>query len=731
MSAEDGKGAAGDMLAAPTDVERAALLERYGRYYGEQRFAVAFTAAIAGEDAKRVRGSWDKTAPLADAEFAAGLVGKRGLARNPAIVLRQSNLIGIECDTEQDLAAIEKLGLPATLTVRSSADYRRHFYFRPPAGLELIPKVGFRFESGQLSADTGRYFICPPAVHLSGVIYTFLPGLGPGEIAIAELPAAVYKTLLRDAGEAERGLQQQLDVDPAAKIHAGKRRETVFRFASMQRRWTGDEEAIVTACTAFNLSRCDPPLSEQQVREQVRGAMKMAGGQELADATVRTPELTGVDGAELLDELVAHVRRYMVLTAAQADVVALFTMMTYVVDAFSVVPYLRVFSPTKRTGKSRLLELLEFVVYRPVKTGGISEAALFRSLADGVVTLLFDEIGKVLGAKARDRNSDIEAVLLNGFAAGTPVMRCIGEGSKQTVTPFAVFGPKVLGGTGRLDEMIVDRCLPIALKRKSRTEHVERFRRRDANTVAEPLRARITAWADTHIDELAGARPDLPAALDDRAQDIAESLLSVADAAGGTWPDRARRAVIELRGDSDLGSDEDIGVELLSDIRCAFDDADVDRLSTDDLIVALCQDSERPWKTWKRNEPITPRGLSRLLHDFDIRSRNVRLDESIAKGFKREQFEDAWTRYAPVSDVLSATTLQPASVQGKQAISIRYTDSLVADRKPGFLAPPQGCSVVADRSAEKGAGQENAEPFQPSLEQEAALAAWFASGSKA
>jgi hypothetical protein len=712
--------------------DRVELLKRYGRFYGKERLAIAFTVSIEGDDAKRVKDSWDKTAPLGEPNFAAGLIARRGLKRNPAIVLRPSNLIGLECDTEADLAAIDELGLPPTLTVRSSADYKRHFYFRPPAGLEQIPKVGFRFESGQLSADTGRYFVCPPAIHPSGEVYRFLPGLGPDEVPIAELPAETYQRLLRDAGTVERDMREQLESDPAAKIRAGKRRETIFRFASMQRRWTGDEAAILNACLAFNVERCEPPLAESQVREQVHGAMKMPGGQELADATVQAPDLAGVDGAELLDDLVVHVRRFMVLTSHQAAVVALFTVMTHCVDAFSVVPYLRVFSPTKRTGKSRLLELLEFLVHRPIKTGGISEAALFRSLADGIATLLFDEVGKVLGEKARDRNSDIEGVLLNGFAAGTPVMRCVGEGSKQIVTPFAVFGPKVLGGTGRLDDMIVDRCLPISLKRKSRAEHVERFRRRDAAAMAEPLRARVAAWAADHVDELALARPDLPAALDDRAQDIAEPLLAIADAAGGEWPARARRAVVELRGGSVLGSDEDVGAELLGDIRTAFDDAGVDRLSTDDLIVALCTDPERPWKTWKRNEPITPRGLSRLLHDFDIRSRSVRLDDGTTpKGFRREQFEDAWTRYAPEITSQNATTPQPASVQGKQAFSIRHTDSLVADRKPGFLAPPQGCGVVADRSAEKGPGQENAEPFQPSLEQEAALAAWFVSGSKA
>lgn len=356
-----------------------------------------------------------------------------------------------------------------------------------------------------------------------------------------------------------------------------------------------------------------------------------------------------VDGAELLDALVAHFARFMVMSDAQLAAVALFALMTHVVDAFYVVPYLRIFAPSKECGKSQLIDLLRLVVYRPIACGGTSEAALFRSLANGAATLLWDEIGRALGPAQRDRNSSLEAILLNGFTAGMPVLRCVGEGSKQTVEPFNVFGPKVLGGTGRLDDMIVSRCFPIQLKKKMRREVIERHRGRLAPGLAEPLYARMAAWAVAHVDELASAEPALPEELSDRGQDIAEPLLAIADLVGGTWPARARRAVVELRGGpATLGVDEDAALLLLADIRKVFDELSVDRLSTDDLIGAICRDPERPWKTWtKRDEPISPRSLAGLLRDFEITSRTIRLSggEGTARGYLREQFEDAWERY--------------------------------------------------------------------------------------
>src|SRR5262249_43703323 len=50
----------------------------------------------------------------------------------------------------------------------------------------------------------------------------------------------------------------------------------VFRFACAMRRWTSSEEEILAAALAYNARHCEPPMSEQRVRSQVRGALRMA-----------------------------------------------------------------------------------------------------------------------------------------------------------------------------------------------------------------------------------------------------------------------------------------------------------------------------------------------------------------------------------------------------------------------------------------------------------------------
>jgi molecular chaperone DnaK len=114
--------------------DREALLKELGRWYGEQRFAIAWTNTNRpdrGDPKKVTTEGWQHTRPLANGDVGEDVFG-RGLVCNPAIVLRPSGLIGVECDGEHDLARIESFGLPATLTEQSSLPTKQHRYFRPP-----------------------------------------------------------------------------------------------------------------------------------------------------------------------------------------------------------------------------------------------------------------------------------------------------------------------------------------------------------------------------------------------------------------------------------------------------------------------------------------------------------------------------------------------------------------------------------------------------------------------
>ena len=97
-------------------------------------------------------------------------------------------------------------------------------------------------------------------------------------------------------------------------------------------------------------------------------------------ASVRTETLEPPPLGEVLDELAGFVRRFVVMTDAQADAVALWIVHTHAFDAAEQTPYLAISSAEKRSGKTRLLEVLELLVARPWLTGRVTAAVLARKV---------------------------------------------------------------------------------------------------------------------------------------------------------------------------------------------------------------------------------------------------------------------------------------------------------------------------------------------------------------
>jgi hypothetical protein len=218
-----------------------------------------------------------------------------------------------------------------------------------------------------------------------------------------------------------------------------------------------------------------------------------------------------------------------------------------------------------------------------------------------------------------------------------------GEGAKMSIVEFDVFGAKALAGIGRLPDTVSDRAIPIRLRRRSRTEPVERFRYRAVEPLAAPIRSSLRF----HLGQLdlSGASPDIPGELDDRAADGWEPLLAIADAAGGSWPVRARRAALVLSADREVDEDS-LSNLLLADLREIFEARRVDRLHTSDMITALNAMDERPWPSLYV-KGLNANNLARLLKPYGVESKTVRVDQTPLKGYLRADLEDVWARYLP------------------------------------------------------------------------------------
>jgi Protein of unknown function (DUF3631) len=349
----------------------------------------------------------------------------------------------------------------------------------------------------------------------------------------------------------------------------------------------------------------------------------------------------------VLDDVVRFARSFVVLTKVQADTLALWAGHTHAAEAAETTPYLFLTSAEKRSGKTRLLEVLELVVHEPLPTANITEAALFRAIEDLKPTLLLDEVDAIFGNKARERE-DLRGLLNAGYRRGA-VARRMGGTRMTTLEAFRVYCPKAFAAIGRLPDTITDRSIVIRLQRKTRDEQVERFRRRSAQPTGESLRDRLADWLEPQIDYLHDLRPDLPDELDDRAQDCWEPLLAIAHLAGGDWPERARAAALELSGNGEREDDSKTAL-LLKDIHTVFENGSGDRLRTTDLIDELSKIEESPWGDWY-GKPITPQALSKLLQPHRIKTMPVWVEGKTVRGYQREQFADAFLRVLGVRSV--------------------------------------------------------------------------------
>ena len=353
------------------------------------------------------------------------------------------------------------------------------------------------------------------------------------------------------------------------------------------------------------------------------------------------------DGAELLERLVRFIRRFVALTEHQAILIVLWIVHTHALDAADNTPYVNVKSAEKRSGKTRLLEVLSLLAAGSWLTGRVTAAVLVRKVAAEAPALLLDESDAAFKGD-REYAETLRGVLNAGFRRGGVASLCVGQGANITYEDFSVFCPKVIAGIGNLPDTVADRSIPIELRRRRPSEKVERFRPRKVGPQSLPIHRDVRAWAHAHLDSLSAAEPDLPDELDDRAQDIMEPLLAIADEVGGEWPERSRRAAVALLTGEEREDAESLGVRLLRDVRGVFDEKGSDRLSTGKLLEALHVMEEAPWGSL-RGEALEARGLARLLKPYGVKPEKLREGEDTFRGYRRASFEDAWVRYLSAS----------------------------------------------------------------------------------
>lgn len=319
-------------------------------------------------------------------------------------------------------------------------------------------------------------------------------------------------------------------------------------------------------------------LKEALAANRQRRAVALASAQAQAEAALgRTPERMAaqaevavqgpaglvpvsqlIDGNELLGYVRAFLSRFCRFPSEEAlTAVALWVAHCHATDPEGVLVWeatgrLMFVSSDPDSGKSRALSLVAMLTGSRFGTmmeptcasvAAIVGTAHEVTKADGTVigkaheAACLDESDLLLGKGTRQ--SALRALLNAGYQRDghMPVMR----GSTLEARP--VFGPCALAG---LDVVMTPKLKPL-ITRSVVIRMVPSAERvpapgRQARDMALLLHRALTAWCVQERDALAGAEPALPDHLINRDVDIWVPLLAIAEAAGGEWPERARRA---------------------------------------------------------------------------------------------------------------------------------------------------------------------------------------------
>ena len=397
--------------------------------------------------------------------------------------------------------------------------------------------------------------------------------------------------------------------------------------------------------------------------------------------------------ADLLTQVETWGRRFTSVGDHEACAYTLWTMHCWTIDAAYSTPYLHITSAEEESGKTRLMEVLEMLVPRPVLAADMSDATLYH-IVDPVKkpegwerpTLFLDEVDSIFStSKKKDGSKDTFRSLLNaGYRRGLKVYRMGGQNNRD-LEEFEVFSAKALAGLGDLPRTLASRCIRIEMKRRSASEPVEEFNRQDLEAEAAALREKLLTWRERALQTLPPLRPQRVHGLRDRTNEVWRPLLAIASLAGDVWEQRARDAAVEL---AKAAAEPSFGVLLLEDIRSIFIGQERGRILTSELLDWLYLVEESPWAEWWKDGKGGPRGVAKLLKPYGIKSMSIRTGMGRGQGYKREQFHDTWERLLapfaapPISPDIpdSMTSLQ---MEGNGRPEIFDTSELFPDNPEG------------------------------------------------
>ena len=363
---------------------------------------------------------------------------------------------------------------------------------------------------------------------------------------------ALEKQLLEIAGEVAANAGTDSDEMPAVEAASHRDESVIVELA-----WNvqaGAPDFVVYDRKTGSVSRQDSvetTVGRLVLPEFTRHIVTPGGDVEGAVLVPTEPDFgrgDEIDDEVLRQDVRAFVNRYVELPNGMDFVAVEYALFSWVFDSFDELPYLSFRTVDCGRGKSRALETVGAVCYRPlIVGGGSSSAAILRMLDRLGGTLVCDEFDH---ASDTELAANLTKILNQGFQRRRPLIKCVGE--DNTPTPFKCYGPKIFAlRQGLGDDATESRIISIRMHQRTRGDIPLTLPRARFDAEALAIRNRLLAWRFRRIGQVS-TRPELAnALLEDRHNQIGLPLLSIARSA-----DVRQRIVDALRSQQESVAQE-------------------------------------------------------------------------------------------------------------------------------------------------------------------------------
>jgi hypothetical protein len=355
-----------------------------------------------------------------------------------------------------------------------------------------------------------------------------------------------------------------------------------------------------------------------------------------------------VEGTALADEIESQLKRFITAPPEAHVVSCLWVLFAHAIDAFGIAPILTYWSSVWGCGKSVAQSIVSSMCPKPLESSSLSEAVTFRVVEKFLPTICVDEAQDLFSQRPE---------LLTLFRASHMRRKAFvyrSEGDTNEPRDFSTWAPKCMAiTTARIESALASRCLIIRMERQTKAEAklVERFSANKDYPEFDIICRKASRWVQDNFTKIREADPQI-SGIENRDLDNFLPLFQIAEVIGGEWPKRIRDAALKLIG-GDSPVDQAKSIELLIDIRSVFTEEtelELDRegskkIASADLARKLVAMDERPWSEFYQGKPISQNQLARLLKDFSIYSRQVRIGDKNPKGYTESQFKEAFERY--------------------------------------------------------------------------------------